>query len=59
MLIITGARFGYMQVKLGLAKLLMSYQVSLSPNTQLPLEIDPDTFVLKTKQTLYYKLKRL
>ncbi|XP_074030224.1 cytochrome P450 6a8-like [Leptinotarsa decemlineata] len=54
-----GMRFGQMQVKLGLLTILRKYQVYPSPKTSLPLEIDPDTFVLHTKQPIYLKLKKL
>nr|QEG78945.1 CYP6BH5 [Phaedon cochleariae] len=54
-----GMRFGLMQVKLGLAILLKNYKVFPSPATETPLEIDPDTFVIHTKQRVYLKFEKI
>ncbi|XP_074030274.1 cytochrome P450 6k1-like [Leptinotarsa decemlineata] len=54
-----GMRFGHMQVKLGLLAILRKYQVDISPSTSLPLELDPDKFLLHTKKTIYLKLKQI
>nr|XP_023023339.1 cytochrome P450 6a8-like [Leptinotarsa decemlineata] len=54
-----GMRFGLMQVKLGLMTILRKYQVYTSTSTSVPLELDPDTFLLHTKEPIYLKLKKL
>lgn len=54
-----GARFGRIQVKIGLITILTNYKVFSDPNIKLPLELDPDTFVIKVKQPLYFKLEKI
>lgn len=54
-----GARFGSMQVKIGLVTVLKNYRVFLSPNTPDQLEVHPETFVLHTTKPVYLRLERL
>lgn len=54
-----GARFGLMQVILGVVPVLKDFKVFVSPNTKLPLEFDELTFVTKMKQTIFLRLKKI
>lgn len=50
---------GKIQVKIGLVTILKNYRVLLSPKTRVPLELDPDTFVIKVKQPIYFKIEKV
>ncbi|XP_056634040.1 probable cytochrome P450 6a20 isoform X2 [Diorhabda sublineata] len=54
-----GARFGLMQVILGVVAVLKDFKVYASPNTKLPLEFDELTFVTKMRQTIFLRLKKI
>ncbi|KAI4456043.1 cytochrome p450 [Holotrichia oblita] len=55
--IVTGLRFGLMQVKIGLAMLLKEFEFSVDPRTILPLEIDLG-FVMTVKGGIWLSSKR-
>ncbi|CAG9820506.1 unnamed protein product [Phaedon cochleariae] len=54
-----GFRYAFMQVRLGLATILRNYKVFPSPSTEKPLDIDPDTFLIKMKQRIYLKFQKI
>ncbi|XP_049824786.1 probable cytochrome P450 6a23 isoform X2 [Aethina tumida] len=54
-----GMRFGLLQTKIGLAHLLKNYKFYSSPKTKLPLEFQPETFVLFTVNDIYFKVEKL
>ncbi|CAH1163159.1 unnamed protein product [Phaedon cochleariae] len=54
-----GFRYAFMQVRLGLATILRNYKVFPSSSTEKPLEIDPDTFLIKMKQRIYLKFQKI
>nr|CAI5817457.1 unnamed protein product [Callosobruchus analis] len=54
-----GTKFGYMQVKMGLVQILKNFKVTLSPNTKVPVQLDPDTFVLHTTETIFFRLDKI
>lgn len=54
-----GMRFGLLQTKIGLAHLLKNYIFYSSPKTKLPLEFQPETFVLFTVNDIYFKVEKL
>ncbi|KAL1492263.1 hypothetical protein ABEB36_012738 [Hypothenemus hampei] len=54
-----GLRFGIMQTKIGLVKILTNFRISVSPSTKMPLTIDERFFLLKSKETLHLKAESL
>ncbi|KAF2885942.1 hypothetical protein ILUMI_20231, partial [Ignelater luminosus] len=51
-------RFGIMQVKIALAYLIHNFDIRFNKKTKVPLEINPQYFVLKAKDNIwlnYYK----
>lgn len=55
-----GMRFGIMQVKVALIYVIHNFDVRLNNRTKVPLEIDPQYFLLKAKDNIwlnYYKRK--
>ncbi|CAG9820505.1 unnamed protein product [Phaedon cochleariae] len=54
-----GLRYGLMQVRVGLATILRDYKVLPSPSTKRPLEIDPDTFLLRTTERVCLKFEKI
>ncbi|CAH1160063.1 unnamed protein product [Phaedon cochleariae] len=54
-----GSRYAIMQIKIALANILRNYRVLPSPLTEQPLEIDPDTFVIRTIQRVYLKFEKI
>nr|WDY85982.1 cytochrome P450 6HX2 [Pagiophloeus tsushimanus] len=45
-----GARFGSMQSRIGLARILSNFKIELSPKTKFPLNILPGKFLLETEE---------
>lgn len=43
---ISGMRFGLMQAKIGLATVIMNFEVELSPEQEVPIEIHKRTIVI-------------
>lgn len=54
-----GARFGKMQVKLGLITLLSKYRVECCPRTEIPIILDKKNFLIATKNGIYLNIKTL
>lgn len=54
-----GLRFGVMQSKIGLVRILSKFKLSISPKTKLPLTVDPTRFLLKSNETLYLKAEKM
>ncbi|XP_074030272.1 cytochrome P450 6a2-like [Leptinotarsa decemlineata] len=54
-----GLRFGMMQSKIGLIQILKNFKLSISPNTNMPLQLDRDAFLLKSVETLYLRAERI
>ncbi|KAI2473974.1 hypothetical protein C4B38_000067 [Diabrotica virgifera virgifera] len=54
-----GSRFGLMQVKLALVSVLRNFKVFVSPNTEIPLQFDEQTFVTKTTERIFLRLKSI
>lgn len=53
-----GSRFGLMQAKIGLCQILKNYRLSPSISNK-PLEFLPNTFMIKSKDTIYVKAEKL
>ncbi|KAK9884798.1 hypothetical protein WA026_009025 [Henosepilachna vigintioctopunctata] len=54
-----GKRFGMMQTKVGLARLLQNFEFKLSPKTALPVEYDSSTFFLSVKGDIWLVPRKL
>lgn len=54
-----GLRFGVMQSKIGIASIIRRYNVTISPKTKMPLQMNPQVFLLKSIETLYLKAKKI
>ncbi|KAI2473921.1 probable cytochrome P450 6a13 isoform X3 [Diabrotica virgifera virgifera] len=48
-----GLRFGYMQSKIGIIEIIRRFKLTISPSTKMPIQIDPDLFILQSRETLY------
>lgn len=48
-----GIRLGLMQVRTGIASILLNFDVKVSQKTVLPLQFDPKTFVRHCKDGLW------
>ena len=55
-----GMRFGLMETKIGLAKLLLNYQFTLDRSkTSVPLKISPPKIVLTPDELIYVNVTKL
>ncbi|KAL1492264.1 hypothetical protein ABEB36_012739 [Hypothenemus hampei] len=54
-----GSRFGLMQTRIGLVRLLTNFKFTLSAKTQLPLTFGNRTLLLKSNETLYLKAENI
>ncbi|ENN70423.1 hypothetical protein YQE_12928, partial [Dendroctonus ponderosae] len=54
-----GLRFGVMQSKIGLARVLSNFRLTVSPKTKLPITLDKKLFMLKANETIYWKAEKL
>ncbi|CAH1996149.1 unnamed protein product [Acanthoscelides obtectus] len=54
-----GTKFGYMQVKMGIVQILKNFKVTLSPKTKVPVQLHPETFVLHTTETIFFRLEKI
>ncbi|XP_072764790.1 probable cytochrome P450 6a14 isoform X1 [Anoplolepis gracilipes] len=52
-----GARFGYIQTKVGLVNLLSRFKFNLDPRTTVPIISDPKSSVLAAKDGIYLTIK--
>nr|XP_012215716.1 PREDICTED: probable cytochrome P450 6a14 [Linepithema humile]XP_012215718.1 PREDICTED: probable cytochrome P450 6a14 [Linepithema humile]XP_012215719.1 PREDICTED: probable cytochrome P450 6a14 [Linepithema humile] len=52
-----GARFGYLQVKVGLVSLLSKFKFKLHPRTAIPLSYDERPFLLIPKGGVYFNIE--
>lgn len=54
-----GERFGYIEMKVGLATLLSKFKFHKSPRTKLPLSFSKKNLVLSPEGGLYLKIEKL
>ncbi|GAB0089332.1 Cytochrome P450 [Sergentomyia squamirostris] len=54
-----GLRFGMMQVKIGLANLLLNYNFTPSVNTKYPIEYDMESSLLSPKGGCWVKINKI
>nr|ALD15918.1 cytochrome P450 [Dendroctonus armandi] len=54
-----GLRFGVMQSKIGLARILSKFRLSVSLKTKLPITLDKKFFLLKENETIFLKAEKL
>ncbi|KAF2897404.1 hypothetical protein ILUMI_08768 [Ignelater luminosus] len=54
-----GMRFGVMQTKVGLVTLLRNFKFTLHPKTELPLFLDPKSFILAVEGGVWLKAERV
>ncbi|CAH1395597.1 unnamed protein product [Nezara viridula] len=52
-------RFALLQVKFGVARMLMKYRLSINPETKLPVEVLPQSVVLEPKYPIYFDLEEV
>ena len=53
-----GMRFALLEAKVALAKIVMSYNLTLSSKTKEPLTLDPKQLVSYPKDGIYLKLEK-
>lgn len=56
---VSGARFGLMQSKVGLALLLNEFEFSLSPKTQVPITYNNNSLILATRGGMWLDARKL
>ncbi|KAF5303248.1 hypothetical protein FQA39_LY09987 [Lamprigera yunnana] len=54
-----GLRFGLMQTKVALARLLKNYKFSLDPKTEVPLKMDAGSFILAAKTGIWLTAQKI
>jgi len=54
-----GIRFGVMQAKVGLAVLLKNYKFSLNTKTQIPLQVNPFSFILSPLKDIWLNVTKI
>ncbi|KAK9884794.1 hypothetical protein WA026_009022 [Henosepilachna vigintioctopunctata] len=54
-----GMRFGLLQTKVGLIKLLMNYKFTLNERTKLPLRFDPESLTIATNKDLWLNIRKV
>lgn len=54
-----GIRFGYMQTKIALIKLLLNFKFSSCKKTTIPMKIDPKIVVLAPFNDMWLKVEKL
>ncbi|CAH0551616.1 unnamed protein product [Brassicogethes aeneus] len=54
-----GLRFGVMQSKIGLIKMLTNYKFSISPNAELPLSMVGDVNLLRSQEKLLLRAEKI
>lgn len=54
-----GGRFGMMQSKMSIAKLIVNYEISTNSKTINPMEFSPPSLFLTVKNGLYLTMKKL
>ncbi|KAI4460032.1 cytochrome p450 [Holotrichia oblita] len=53
-----GLRFGLMQAKVGLARLITNFKFKLNPRTELPLKLDPKNFLTSILNGLWMDVEK-
>lgn len=53
-----GKVFGTTQVKVGAVHVLKNYRLSLGSKTPYPIEVDPNSFILYSKEPMMIKFMR-
>lgn len=56
--ICAGSRLALMQIRTGLASILLNYDITFSSKMVLPLEIDPKSFLRCAKEGLWLKFSK-
>lgn len=54
-----GLRFGMLQSKIGLIKILANYKIKISKKTQLPLTLDKKSFVTAAEGGIWLEVEKL
>ncbi|XP_030388364.1 cytochrome P450 6a2 [Scaptodrosophila lebanonensis] len=54
-----GLRFGQMQARIGLARLIQNFKFSVCEKTDIPLTYDPKSFVMGTVGGIYLRVERV
>ncbi|XP_039955220.1 cytochrome P450 6a9-like [Bactrocera tryoni] len=54
-----GQRFGYMQIRIGLAHLLQKYRFSICDKTEIPLKMNVKSFLVNTLNGIYLRVEEL
>lgn len=54
-----GLRFGLMQTKIALIKLLTSFKLSLSSRTTIPMKFDPKSLILAPHDDMWLNVEKL
>lgn len=54
-----GLRFGLMQSRIGIVRVLTNFKLSISPKTKLPLTISSEHFLLKSNEKLYLRAEKI
>ncbi|CAG9764242.1 unnamed protein product [Ceutorhynchus assimilis] len=54
-----GLRFGLMQSKIGLIRILTNFKLSISPKTKMPVTIDQQRFLLKENNPIYLRAEKI
>ncbi|XP_044255034.1 cytochrome P450 6A1-like [Tribolium madens] len=54
-----GLRFGMLQSKVGLTVLLKNYKIKLSNKTELPIKLDPKSFITTAKGGIWLDVEKL
>nr|XP_024219761.1 probable cytochrome P450 6a17 [Halyomorpha halys] len=52
-------RFALLQIKFGVARLLMKYRLRINPQTKIPVEYLPQSVLLEPKYPIYFDLEEL
>ncbi|XP_057670734.1 probable cytochrome P450 6a20 isoform X2 [Diorhabda carinulata] len=54
-----GSRFGLMQVKTGLVRILSKYKVNVSPSMKVPVQLDERAFLIQTTEPIFLRFERV
>ncbi|XP_056647978.1 cytochrome P450 6a2-like [Diorhabda sublineata] len=54
-----GSRFGLMQVKTGLVRILSKYKVNVSPSMKIPVQLDERVFLIQTTEPIFLRFERV
>lgn len=57
--VVVGLRFGLMQSRVGLVRLLSNYEFSVDDKTIRPLRYDPTSFIMSTYGGMWLRAKKI